>query len=107
MISSVCTLFEGHYHYGVATLSNSLYSHGFRGTIYVGYRGELPIWILKGKKESIGKWKDAITLLPIEGLELVFLPFTTSYSLTNYKPDFMLAILERHCPEADCLFYFF
>ncbi len=106
MISSVCTLFEGHYHYGVATLSNSLYKNGFRGTVYVGYRGELPNWALKGKKKSIAKWEDSITLSPIEGLELVFIALTTNYSLTNYKPDFMLELWEGPAKKSDALFYF-
>lgn len=106
MISSVCTLFEGHYHYGVAALSNSLYNNGFRGTVYVGYRGELPNWVLKGKKESIGKWEDAITLYPIEGLQLVFLSLKTNYSLTNYKPDFMLELWEGPASNSNALFYF-
>jgi hypothetical protein len=106
MNSSICTLFEGHYHYGVATLSNSLYSYGFRGTIYVGYRGELPKWALEGKKGTIGKWQDAITLTPIEGIQLIFLELTTDYSLTNYKPDFMLELWQGPAKESEALYYF-
>jgi hypothetical protein len=106
MISAICTLFEGHYHYGVATLSNSLYNCGFRGIIYVGYRGELPNWALNGKKESIGKWKEAVTLTPITGIQLVFLPLSTTYSLTNYKPDFMLELWEGPAENEEALFYF-
>jgi hypothetical protein len=106
MISAICTLFEGNYHYGVATLSNSLYKQGFRGTIYVGYRGALPNWALKGKKETIGKWEEAVMLTPIEGMQLVFLPLITNYSLTNYKPDFMLELWEGPAKEAAALFYF-
>ncbi|KAF2328706.1 hypothetical protein [Flavobacterium ginsenosidimutans] len=106
MISAVCTLFEGHYHYGVATLSNSLYTQGFRGTIYVGYRGSLPNWISNGKKEPVGNWKEAITIHPVEGIELVFLPLATTYSLTNYKPDLMLELWDGPAKEADALFYF-
>jgi len=106
MKSAICTLFEGHYHYGVATLSNSLFKNGFRGTIYVGYRGELPNWALKGNKKSIDKWEDTITFTPIEGLELVFLCLDTTYSLTNYKPDFMLDLWRGPAKEVDSLFYF-
>lgn len=105
MISSVCTLFEGHYHYGVATLSNSLYAHGFRGTIYVGYRGALPDWA-NGRKESVGKWKDAVRFTPAEDFYLVFLPLSTTYSLTNYKPDFMLELWDGPAKESEALFYF-
>lgn len=104
--SIICTLFEGHYHHGVAALYNSLYSNGYRGTIYVGYRGELPSWALKGKRESIEKWGYAITLTPIKGMQIVFLPLVTNYSLTNYKPDFMMDLWEGPAKDADAMFYF-
>jgi hypothetical protein len=106
MNAAICTLFEGHYHYGVASLSNSLYNQGFRGIIYVGYRGSLPNWALQGKIETIGKWKDAITLTPIEGIQLCFLLLDTDYSLTNYKPDFMLDIWEGPAKDSEAIFYF-
>lgn len=106
MISAVCTLFEGHYHYGVASLSNSLYQQGFRGRIYIGYRGALPNWALKGEIKSIGKWEEALVLTPIEGMQLIFLPLNTTYSLTNYKPDFMLDLLQGPVEDATALFYF-
>ena len=106
MNAAICTLFEGHYHYGVASLSNSLYNNGFRGTIYVGYRGTLPNWALKGKKGSVGKWETAVTLTPADGIILVFLPLITTYSLTNYKPDFMLDLWEGPANLSEALFYF-
>lgn len=106
MNTAICTLFEGHYHYGVATLTNSLYNQGFRGDVYVGYRGQLPHWVLKGKKDSIGKWKEAITLSPVQGLKLIFLALDTTYSLTNYKPDFMMKLWEGPAKNAEALFYF-
>ncbi|MCW2118492.1 hypothetical protein [Flavobacterium sp. 7A] len=106
MKAAICTLFEGHYHFGVATLSNSLYKNGFRGTIYVGYRGALPEWALKGKKVILGKWDKAIVLCPIDGIEMVFVPLTTTYSLTNYKPDFMLELWEGVAQDEEALFYF-
>jgi hypothetical protein len=106
MISSVCTLFEGHYHYGVAALSNSLFKYGFRGTIYAGYRGELPHWALKGIKVKLDKWDDAIILNSIDGLKIVFLKLNTNYSLTNYKPDFMIELWEGPANDSEALFYF-
>ena len=106
MNTAVCTLFEGHYHHGVAALSNSLYRNGFRGTVYVGYRGELPNWALKGNKVSIDKWLEAISLNPTQGLQLIFLSLDTTYSLTNYKPDFMMDLWQGPAKEADKMFYF-
>lgn len=106
MTSVVCTLFEGHYHHGVAALSNSLYRHGYRGVVYVGYRGELPNWILNGKKISFGKWEGITTFVFNEEIQLIFLLLKTTYSLTNYKPDFMLELIEEFGHEMDAIFYF-
>lgn len=106
MNTSICTIFEGHYHFGVAALSNSLYKNGFRGNIYVGYRGELPKWTLNGKKETVGKWDDAITLTPVKGIKLFFLPIVTTYNMANYKPDFMMELWEGPAKNDDALFYF-
>jgi hypothetical protein len=101
MTSAVCTLFEGDYHYGVGALTNSLYSCGFRGTIYAGYRGALPPWI-NGAKEFEGFTEYCAG----ENMTLRFMPLATKSHLTNHKPDFMLALWEKHCVQADALFYF-
>lgn len=106
MKTAVCTLFEGHYHFGVATMTNSLYNQGFRGDVYIGYRGKLPSWVLKGEKECLGKWKDAITLSPVQGLKLFFLTLDTTYSLTNYKPNFMMELWKDPAKDVEALFYF-
>jgi hypothetical protein len=101
MKAAICTLFEGNYHYGVATLANSLYAQGFRGTIYAGYRGELPPWARQSViSDGVAEYS------PVQDLTLRFIPVTTTIHLTNYKPDFMLSLWQRHCPEADSLFYF-
>jgi hypothetical protein len=106
MNSAICTLYEGHYHHGVAALSNSLYKNGFRGSIYVGYRGELPPWALKASDNQQLNWPEGKTLLVAEGLELHFLPLVTDYHLTNYKPDFMLQLWNGPAKYAEAMFYF-
>jgi hypothetical protein len=101
MNSAVCTLFEGDHHYGVGALANSLYAHGFRGTIYAGYRGPLPLWAA-GAMES----HSFAEFSPAEGLTLRFVPIITPIHLAHYKPYFMLELLGKHCQQSQSLFYF-
>lgn len=106
MISAICTLYEGHYHHGLAALSNSLYNNGFRGSVYVGYRGDLPLWAKEAKDNPIINWKGAKTISMAAGLDLNFLPLTTKYHLTNYKPDFMTQLWEGPAISTENMFYF-
>ena len=106
MNTAICTLYEGHYHHGLAALSNSLYKNGFRGAVYVGYRGELPPWATAAKDNPLLNWKEGKTVNIAEGLDLHFLPVTTDYHLTNYKPDFMLQLWEGPAKNKDGMFYF-
>jgi hypothetical protein len=106
MNSSVCTLFEGNYHYGVAALTNSLYHHGFKGSVYAGYRGSLPKWADHSKEDPLLFWPGARTLQVAKGLTLHLLPISTEYHLTNYKPNFMLRLWEGPAKDADMIAYF-
>lgn len=107
MNSVICTLYEGNYHHGVAALVNSLYKNGFRGAIYVGYRGEtLPPWAGEAKNNPDLEWKNASTLIVTEGIELHFLPLNTNYHLANYKPNFMLQLWSGPAKNSDGMFYF-
>lgn len=105
MKSVVCTLFEGDYHFGVAALTNSLHAVGFRGTVYSGYRGTLPEWATEAVTQTVGKWNTAHTLDVADGLRLVFLSLETDCHLTNYKPDFMLELLQGPAKDVGAIFY--
>lgn len=106
MSAIVCTLFEGNYHYGVAALVNSLYNCGFKGSVYAGYRGELPLWTSSAVADNSIYWQDATILKVNDDLKIYFLPLITTYHLTNYKPDFMLRLLESAIEKTDSIFYF-
>ena len=101
MKASVCTLFEGHYHHGVAVLVNSLHAHGFRGTVWAGYRGALPPWA--GAAREAGTFSE---MKVGDGVAIRFVPLTTTEHLTNYKATFLIEVMERHEPTAAAVFYF-
>ncbi len=106
MNAVICSLFEGHHHYGVAVLVNSLYYQGYRGSVYIGYRGELPAWARAAKNNISLQWNEGKTLELIENFQIHFLPVDIDYHLTNYKPLFMLRLLEGAAKDADGMVYF-
>lgn len=106
MTSSICTLFENHYHYGVAALINSLYQYKYRGTVYAGYRGTLPFWSLGATENLALSWPGSTTLEIAEGLYIHFLPLTTEMHLANYKPEFMLNLWKGPANNAKGIAYF-
>ena len=104
--SIVCTLFEGHYHYGFAGLVNSLYANGYRGEIYAGYRGLLPPWAFSTLENNIVPDFECRTLQAADKLLIHFIKLETNYHFTNYKAHFMLTIWKGVGKNADNLFYF-
>lgn len=106
MNSAVCTLFEGSYHYGLAALVNSLYANGYRGSLYAGFRGTLPEWASSAQKSEVLNWKGGKTITINDDFQIWFLPLETDYHLTNYKPNFILELLEKLISEPTKFFYF-
>jgi hypothetical protein len=103
--SCVCTLFEGNYHHGVAALSNSLFDNGFRGSIFIGYRGELPSWAFSATDNKSLNWFGAKTFTPQNDFHLHFLPINTSVHFANYKPAFILELIRGPARNTDSIFY--
>ncbi|MGJ7490882.1 hypothetical protein [Variovorax sp. ZT4R33] len=101
MAIAVCTLFEGHYHHGVAVLVNSLAAAGYEGTVWVGHRGPLPDWLTGRAGFERGRARLQVT--PRLALQTVALD--PPVSLNYHKPAFMRALLHRHAPEADAVVY--
>lgn len=100
--AAICTLFEGDYHFGVAALVNSLVNAGFAGTIWAGYRGKLPPWIGQLKRLHAERHEYAVG----GGVRIVFLPVETDLHFTNFKPDFMVKLLDNEASDCTYLWYF-
>jgi hypothetical protein len=98
----ICTLFEGNYHYGLAALVNSLCAHGFKGAFYAGYRGALPPWAAANvRKNGIGSILDLTN-----ECEIHFVPLDPPIHFNNYKPDFLIELMDKFCPGENEFFFF-
>jgi hypothetical protein len=106
MNSVVCTIFEKHYHYGLAALVDSLHKYGFTGEIYAGYRGALPDWSSAAIENTSVGWVGARSLKVTESINIHFLPLVTDFHLANYKPEFMLELMNGLAKKADAIVYF-
>lgn len=106
MIFAICTLFERDFHYGTAVLANSLAKSGFEGEIFAGFRGDLPPWASEAENVSLAGFEEAWSLFVSESVRLVLIRLTTAYHFTNYKPEFMLALLDGPARESEGLIYF-
>lgn len=101
--TGICTLFEGDYHLGLAAFLNSLVRAGYKGTVWAGYRGDLPPW--HGQLERIQN-VSADEYRVARDIRLIFLKVATSTHLTNYKPDFMSRVLDDEVDRVKYLWYF-
>lgn len=96
-----CTLYAGHYHYGVGALANSLYRGGYRGTMYVGYKPPLPPWAIGGRQEG-----DDTIWQACPDFSLRFVPWTSERNFTNEKAHFLLHALDHVAPRSDAALIF-
>jgi hypothetical protein len=99
MSTTVYTLYEGHYSFGVGALLNSLLNKGFIGTYAVAYRGKLPGWVNQLKQEGPEEYS-------ISGVRVKFIPLNPPLHLRFYKSSLGLELFEKYLPETQNLFYF-
>lgn len=108
MAIAICTLFEGNYHHGVGALSNSLYRNGYRGVIYAGFRGKLPVWAKNAKSFDVlyHSFESIKIFSPIEGIDIYFIELKIESHFAHYKPDFMLELMSGLGKDCNGIVYF-
>ncbi len=95
----IVTLYEGHYHYGVAALLNSLKISGFVGLFRVGFKGNLPPWTGQLKHIEGNLYElDSDILVSLENLN-------PEYHFGYYKPYFIKDSFDKY-PTAENVSYF-
>jgi hypothetical protein len=99
---TICTLFEGDYHFGLAAFVNSLVRAGYAGTVWAGYRGAKPPWTDQLKPlDDLGS-----EYMVADQVRLVFLRVDADIHLTNYKPRFMIDLLNGPASSCEYIWYF-
>jgi hypothetical protein len=96
-----CTLYSGHYHFGVGALANSLYRSGFRGRICVGYESPLPPWAASARRVD-----DKAVLEVDSGFTIEFIRWRSRGNLSLEKPRFLLHVLDEVAPDAAGVLHF-
>src|SRR5208282_4728375 len=99
---TICTLFDGDFHFGVAALLNSLVRAGYKGTVWAGYRGALPPWVDQLKRLDGPGDGYMVT----EQIRVVFVPVETGIHLALYKPQFMLDLLANQARGCAHIWFF-
>ena len=99
--TALCTLFEGHYHFGVAALANSLLASGFEGDLFAGYRGALGAWITGHDRFNASTGQLQLS----DTFSLHFVKLDTPLFFTYYKAAFMREVMDKHAPHADVVAY--
>ncbi len=98
---AVCTLADGDYLIGAGALANSLFASGFRGVLWIGYRGELPGWTHGAIRREAWSEKPVAN-----GFAVRFVPIPAGDTLAIAKPDFALRVLDELAPDSVGVVFF-
>jgi hypothetical protein len=101
MKTTVCSLFEGAYSYGIGALANSLVASGYQGDFWVGYRGTLPDWVSPIRDSKAGR----ISFEVSKDVMIHFVLLETPTHFAYYKPIFLEQVLTLFAPEANAAIY--
>jgi hypothetical protein len=96
-----CALYEGDFHLGVAALATSLYHRGFRGVMWVGYRGPLPFWADGADLDG-----EVASLVVAPDFLMRFLPVPGDRHIATEKPFFIRRILDGLEPDCEGVLFF-
>src|SRR5258708_20212566 len=94
----VC-LFDGNYNLGAAALINSLVKANFKGLIYIGYRGALPVWVNQLKPLGCGSFS------VVPDVNLRFKQVDTHMHIGYYKPIFIKEAFDNY-KQTKKVYYF-
>ncbi len=97
----VCCLYDGDYHFGLGALVNSLYRNGFRGTVWAGFRGNLPSW---ARPLNADKNFHEFTVAP--ECQIRFVEYSIDRNFATAKSAFLLNVFQNLDPSADAVFFF-
>jgi hypothetical protein len=100
----VCTLYEGEYHLGVAGLINSLVANDYKGHVWVGYKKILPYWLDLSKIKLTDAGIKYISITA--DTNIYFIELHTDYHLTNYKPHFLIDVINILNNDYHSIYYF-
>jgi lipopolysaccharide biosynthesis glycosyltransferase len=95
---AVC-LFDGDYDLGVAAFANSLVKSNFKGLVYIGCRGILPVWV--NQLKALGETSYSLS----ENIVIRFKEVDTEMHLGYYKPYFIKETFNNY-KDTNKVFYF-
>ena len=98
---AVCTLADGDYLIGAGALANSLHASGFRGVLWIGYRGTLPGWAEAATSH------ETYSELPVaDGFTVRFVPCRRSRYAGHRQAGLLLRVLDELAPDSAAVMFF-
>jgi hypothetical protein len=98
-MNAIICLVEGNYWSGITAIMNSAIRNNFAGSIFIGYRGELPAWLNKLERNSYTQ-----SYIVSSKVEITLIKIDSKRHLGFEKPFFIDYLIKNELIEN--LFYF-